>query len=106
MLDDAEQFRVFLSHNLVKLRGLHSGLLHLLEGFAGIDALMLASVPHEQNPVLRSNLFHETLHLASAGETGFIDHVEVSTVGVALRLLLASACKKTLQGICRDARFP
>src|ERR1019366_5913203 len=99
MFDDTEQLRVFLAHDLVKLRGLHPGLLHLLKGFAGIDALMLAGVSHKQNPVLRPNLFHETLHLASAGEAGFIDHIKMSPVGIALPLLMASACKKTLQRV-------
>src|SRR5665213_736024 len=78
MFDDPQQVRVFLTHDLVKLRGLHSGLLHLLEGLAGIDALVLAGVSDKKNAVLRPDLFHETLHLAGAGETGFIDHVEVS----------------------------
>jgi hypothetical protein len=67
MLDDPRQFRVFLTHDLVKLRGLHPGLLHLLEGFAGIDALMLACVSDEENAVLRPNLLHKGLHLAGAG---------------------------------------
>jgi hypothetical protein len=44
MLNGFEQFGVFLPHDLVKLGRLHSGLLHLLEGLSGIDALMLASV--------------------------------------------------------------
>ena len=103
MLDDPQQFRVFLTHDLVKLRGLHPGLLHLLEGFAGIDALMLAGVSDEENAVLRPDLLHESLHLAGAGQAGFIDHVKVSSVGIALHLVLAAACKKALQRLCGDA---
>jgi hypothetical protein len=105
VLYDPQQLRVFLAHDLVKLRGLHPGLLHLLEGLAGIDPLMLASITDEENAVLRSDLLHETLHLPGAGETGFIDHVEVSPVGIAVPLLLAFAHKKALQCVCRDARF-
>jgi hypothetical protein len=75
MLDDSKQFGIFLTLDLVKLGGLHPGLLHLLEGLAGIHALMLASVPYEEDPVLRPDLLHETLHLAGAGETGFIEQI-------------------------------
>jgi hypothetical protein len=96
MFDDPQQLRVLLPHDLVKLRGLHSGLLHLLEGLAGIYSLMLAGVTDEENAVLWADLLHETLHLPGAGEAGFIDHVEVSPVGIAFGLLLASAHKEAL----------
>jgi len=82
---------------------LHPALLHLLEGFAGIDALMLASVSDEKNSILRPDLLHESLHLAGAGQAGFIDHVKVSPVWVALHLVIASAREKALQRLCGDA---
>ena len=44
MFDHAKQLQVFLAHDLVKLRSLHPGLLHLLERLASINALMLARV--------------------------------------------------------------
>ena len=47
MLYGAQQLRVFLAHDLVELRGPHPGLLQLLEGFAGFDALMLPCVTDE-----------------------------------------------------------
>jgi hypothetical protein len=81
-------------------------LLHLLEGLAGIDALMLAGISDEENAVLRPDLLHESLHLASAGETGFIDHIKVSSIGIALHLVLTAACEKALQRLCGDASVP
>ena len=51
MLDRPQQLRVFLANDLVKLRGLHPGLDQLLEGLAGLDALMLANVADEQHAV-------------------------------------------------------
>jgi integrase len=44
VFDHAKQLQVFLAHDLVKLRSLHPGLLHLLERLASINALMLARV--------------------------------------------------------------
>lgn len=44
MFDSFQQFRVFLAHYLVKLRGVHPRLYKLLEGLSGIDALVLASI--------------------------------------------------------------
>ncbi len=59
VFDGSQQLRVFLAHDLVELRGLHPGLLHLLEGLASFDTLMLASVSDQQNSILRANLLHE-----------------------------------------------
>jgi len=44
------------------------------------------------------------LHLAGAGETGFIDHVEVAAARIAAELLLAAAYKETLQSACGETR--
>jgi hypothetical protein len=41
------------------LSGLHSGLLQLLEGLSGIDALMLAGISDEQHFILQANLAEE-----------------------------------------------
>jgi hypothetical protein len=103
VFDRAKQLRVFLAHDLVKLRSLHPGLLHLLEGLASIDALMLARVADKKHSILRPDLLHECLHLAGAGQTGFINHIEVAAVGIAAELLLAAACKKALQSASGEA---
>jgi hypothetical protein len=94
VFDRAKQLRVFLPHDLVKLRSLHSGLLHLLEGFACIYALMLACVADKKHSILGPDLLHERLHLAGAGKAGFINHVEVAAVWISSGLVLASACKE------------
>ena len=47
MLNRLEQFRVFLSHDLVEQRCFHSGFLQLLERLTGLHALMLAGVADE-----------------------------------------------------------
>ena len=47
MLDGSQQLGIFLTHDLVKLRRLHSRLQELLEGLSGIDALVLAGVANE-----------------------------------------------------------
>ena len=93
MLDGSQQFGIFLAHDLVKLRGVHPGLLQLLEGLSGIDALMLAGVADEQHPVLRADLFEEVAHLFRAGKAGLIDHIEVSAAGVAFGCWLPRARK-------------
>ena len=52
MLDRLKQFRgCSLTHDLVKLGGLHPGIDQLLERFARFDALMLAGVSDEQHAV-------------------------------------------------------
>ena len=75
---------------------MHPGLLQLLEGLSGIDPLMLSCVSDKQHTVLRANLFEEVPHLFRAGEAGFIDHIQVSAVGV---VSLVATGKKALQGI-------
>ena len=89
MLDGTKQLRVLLTDDRIELRSTHSGLLHLLEGFAGIYALMLPCITDKQHPVLRPDLFHERLHLARACETRFIHHVEMTAFGIAGHLLLS-----------------
>ena len=56
MLDGFQELGISLAHDLVELRGLHPGLLQLLEGLSGIDALMLAGVADEQYLVLWADL--------------------------------------------------
>ena len=52
MLDGFQQFGVFLAHDAVKLRGPHSGFLHLLEWPSGVHALMLAGVSDDEYSVV------------------------------------------------------
>ena len=103
MLDGAEKFRVFLTNDLVKLGCPHPGFLHLLEGLSGVYALILPRVADKQYPVLRADLFEERLHLAGAGETGLVEHVEVPCVRVSRVPFDASTRKETLQRIGWDA---
>jgi len=92
MLDRFEQFRgISLTHDLVKLGGLHAGVDQLLERFARFDALMLAGVPDEQHAVAGFEFGEEVTDLFRAGKTGFIHHVKM-TVGVRL----AATDKETL----------
>ena len=82
MLDRLQQFRGFsLTHDLVKLGGLHPGIDQLLEGLARLDSLMLAGVSDEQHAVAGFEFGEEVTDLFRAGETGFIHHVKM-TVGV------------------------
>jgi hypothetical protein len=106
MFDGAQQLRIFLAHDLIKLRCPHSGSLHLLEGLSGIDALVLPGVANKQNPILRANLFEKRLHLPGAGEAGFVKHIKVPGVGVARATLHASPRQKTLQGVGLNAGIP
>ena len=89
MLDGFQQFGIFLAHDLVKLGGLHPGLLQLLEGLSGIDALMLARVADEQYLVLRADLLKKVPHLLRRCQRRFIDHIEMlaafRSVGCRLR---------------------
>jgi hypothetical protein len=106
MFDGTQQLRVFLAHDLVELRCPHSGLLHLLEWFSGIDALVLLGVPNEQNPVLWPNLFEKRLHLPSAGKTGFVKHIKVPGVRVSRAAVDSSPREKTLQGVSLNTGIP
>ena len=103
MVDGAKEFWVFLANDLIKLGGPHPGFLHLLEGLSGIYALVLPRVANKQYAVLRADLFEEGLHLAGAGETGLIEHVEVPRVRVSRVSLDASTRKETLQGVGGNA---
>src|ERR1035437_7446867 len=67
---------------------------------------MLARVADEQHTILRPNLLHKCLHLAGAGQTGFIHHIEVAAAWVASQLVLAAACKETLQSACGETSVP
>jgi hypothetical protein len=80
--------------------------LHLLEGLSGIDALMLPSVPNEQNPILRPNLFEKRLHLPGAGETGLVENIKVPGVRVSGAAIHTSTRQKALQGIGLNASIP
>src|ERR1700676_3017794 len=59
VLDGFQQLWVFLTHDPVKLRGLHSGLLHLLEGSPGVHPLMLPGVSDDENTVVWIKLAKE-----------------------------------------------
>jgi hypothetical protein len=104
MLDGFQQLRIFLAHDLCELRRLYSGLLQLLEGSAGIDALVLPNVSDEQHAVLRSDLFEEVTHLFRTGEARFIDQIQVTMVGIARRLWIA-ASEESLEGVGGNARI-
>jgi hypothetical protein len=67
---------------------------------------MLPRVADEQHSILWPNLLHERLHLAGAGETGFIDHIEVAAAWIAPELVLTSPCKEALQSLGRDTSIP
>ncbi len=84
MLDCFQQLRVFLPHDPIKLRGPHPGVLHLLEGLSRIDTLMLAGVTDHQHPVIGFELVQKISHLLRAGETGFVQHVKMASLGFAL----------------------
>src|SRR5271165_1126038 len=69
--------RVFLAHDLVQMRGSHSGLLQLVVGPSGPDGFVLSDITHEQNSVLLAESVQELAYLPGTGETGFIEHVEI-----------------------------
>src|ERR1700691_4702565 len=98
MLDRPQQLRVLLTNDLVEPRGVHSGLDQLLEGLAGLDALMLANIADEQDAVAGIEFGEEVAHLLCAGKARLIDHIKMP---VWSRLLAAR--KKALQGVGADA---
>ena len=53
-LDSPFKFGISLPDDFFKVGSPHAGVLHLLEGPAGIHGLMLFGIAHQQNPVLRS----------------------------------------------------
>ena len=102
MLDGPQQFRVFLAHDLVKLRGVHPGLYKLLEGLSGIDGLVLTGISNEQHAVLDADLFQKVAHLFGTGKAGFIDNIQVVAPGPAGGRLLCWSRQKSLQSVRRD----
>src|SRR5580692_2951934 len=105
MLDRPQQIRVFLAHDLVKPRGTHPGVLHLLKWPSGIDSLMLADIADDQHSILRSDLFEEVAHLPSAGQTRLVKHVEMAAAGATVRLIPSAAGEESLQRRGMDTRL-
>src|ERR1035441_4181933 len=64
---------------------------------------MLARIADKEHSILRPDLLHKRLHLARAGETGFIHHIKVAAAWIASELVLAAACKKALQSTSDEA---
>ena len=52
----------------------------LVIGPTCVDGLVLANVADEQYPILPSKALQERVHLLCAGETGFVQHVQVLVV--------------------------
>src|SRR5271157_3756866 len=77
--------RVLLAHDLVQVRGSHSGLLQLVVGPSGPDGFVLSHVAHKQNSVLFAESVQEVVNLPGTGETRFIQHVEMFFLGFGLR---------------------
>src|SRR5271165_6316881 len=77
--------RVLLAHDLVQVRGSHSGLLQLVVGPSGPDGFVLSHVAHKQNSVLFAESVQEVVNLPGTGETRFIEHVEMFFLGFGLR---------------------
>src|SRR5271165_4828880 len=77
--------RVLLAHDLVQMCGSHPGLLQLAVGPSGPDGFMLSHVTHEQNSVLFAESVQEVVNLPGAGETRFIEHIEMFFLGFGLR---------------------
>src|SRR5271157_5895600 len=95
LLDSFFERRVLLAHDLVQMCGSHSGLLQLVVGPSGPDGFMLSHVTHEQNSVLFAESVQEVVNLPGAGETRFIEHVQMFFLGFGLR----SSGKMMLQRI-------
>ena len=78
MLNGFKEFgSISLAHDLIHLRGLHTGIDQLFERLAGLYALVLPCVSDEQDAVPGLQLGKEVPHLFRACETGFLDHVQV-----------------------------
>jgi hypothetical protein len=60
--DSRLQYLVLSPHDLIEFRCPHSGLLHLFERSACLDALMLACIPDQQHTVLRSEASKKLTH--------------------------------------------
>ena len=98
-LKSRSRCRAPLAHDDLEPGGLHPGLLKLLVGAAGVDALMLAHVADEQDAVVGRKAVEERVQLSRAGETRLVEHVEVSAVAVCRFW----AGEMPLQGAGRDA---
>src|SRR5271168_4692755 len=106
MLHRFQQFWVLLAHHLVELRGPHPSLLHLLEGPAGVDALMLPRISDDEHSVLRFDFGQEGAHLFGRCQRGLIEHVEMPPGRIAGSLPLTAPGEEALKGDRTDAGLP
>ena len=67
-LDGAPQLGLLLTDDFLEASRPHPGRLHLLEGLAGLDGLVLANVSHKQNAVRWAKTIEEFVNLLRAGE--------------------------------------
>src|SRR6202041_1960986 len=72
-----EEFGIFLADDPIEHRRLHPSLLQLLEGFAGVYALMLADIADKQHLVLFIDAPEKISQLLRRGQWGLIDHVQM-----------------------------
>ena len=98
-LHDGTERRIPLAHNDLEPGGLHPGLLQLLVGTAGVDALMLTHVADEQHAVAGREAVEEGVQLCRTGEARFVQHVEM----LVLAGLRVCPRQMPLQGVGRDA---
>ena len=76
------QLGVLLAEDLVKMNGSHPGFLHLLEGTTGFHRLVLASITHQQHPILFFEALEKLIDEPCARQAGFIHHIKVPLITV------------------------
>jgi hypothetical protein len=57
----------------------------LREGTARFDGLMLATISHQQHPIIPMETFDELVHLSSRGKRRLVEHIQPLLSGVGLR---------------------
>jgi hypothetical protein len=67
---------VFLAHDLIKVRCLHSGLLQLLVRSTSLHCFMLPRIADKQYPVMIVQSVQELVHLFRARQAGFVEDIE------------------------------
>src|SRR5579859_2213555 len=80
--------RISLSHDFIQMSSPHPSFLELLERPPCFNPLVLAYVTYQQYSVIFFQAMQEFMHLLCAGETRFVEHVQMSFPF--LRLLAAN----------------
>jgi hypothetical protein len=84
LLNDLLQLWIALTNDVIQRRRPHPGFLQSRERTARFDGLMLATISHQEHPIIPMETFDELVHLARACKRRPIEYIQalLSSVGL------------------------